>query len=470
MKVLVTFLIFCLTQNAVASWQTKVESVFKAEIKKIETNENDFSLWVARKGQVGQLNSSMQRVPASLSKIATALAFLESDGLTTNFETEVYYTGEVKDGILHGDLYLKGGGDPSFVTEVMDELIGKVQRFGIRRVTGSLFYDESYFDTDYYSDGRQNRRVDRAYDAPVGGLSYNWNSMTIYIRPALTKSRPPKVFLQPNLKEIRIVNKAKTVAGDRQSLKVSRRFDGQYPVIEISGSIGVGAKEKPFYKSIKDPGWWTTRCFQHRLQIQDIQVTGEVQAKVVPKEAKLVAVQKGWSGARILRAMSKFSNNFVAEMLTKKMGVQVNTAGTMKNGLSKVRDFLVAKGWASKDFVFDNPSGLTRANRMRMDQLGELLLLARKRFGISPEFLSSLPLSGVDGTLKSRMRHALHSKVRAKTGYMSGIVGLAGYLESRDGDPITFAFIYNGPAKKDWDVRAMYGKILWNIYQIDSTQ
>ena len=102
---------------------------------------------------------------------------------------------------------------------------------------------------------------------------------------------------------------------------------------------------------------------------------------------------------------------------------------------------------------------------MRADRLGELLHQSQENFSLAPEFLSSLPISGTDGTLKSRMKQVMKGRVRAKTGYLAGHVGLAGYLQAKKGPPITFVFFYNGPYKHDWEVRALFDKLLWKLYQ-----
>ena len=127
--------------------------------------------------------------------------------------------------------------------------------------------------------------------------------------------------------------------------------------------------------------------------------------------------------------------------------------------MKKIKQFLLQKNWPQEQFSFVSPSGFSRKNKMRADLLGELLDQAREDFQSYPEFMASLPISGVDGTLKSRMKQTMRGKVRAKTGYLSGVVGLAGYMENpQGGSPLTFVFLYNGPSKKDWEVRAMFNR------------
>ncbi len=452
--------------NAEFTWPTSAEVIIKKEIRSVDAEPQNFGIWVKRGNDVAELNSDKQFVPASLSKIPTALTFLNEVSMDHRFKTWVYHTGEIKGGVLHGDLYLKGGGDPTFVTESMWLLVNKLNRDNISKIDGQLFVDESYFDTDYYSEGRQKRRVDRAYDAPVSALSYNWNSISIYVRPGDKTGDAARVYTQPDLPIIEIVNKAKTKGSGKTSLQVKRLLKGDKIIIDVRGAIPKSKDEKAFYKSIGDAALWTGVTFKKMLNQAGIVYSGSVKKAQTPASAKQLIEHESWSVPRIMAALSKFSNNFVAEMMTKHLGVKPGSPGNIDDGLSKIVAFLKSKKWPESHFTFENPSGFTRRNKMRADLLGQLLEEARKDFDSAPEFMASLPISGTDGTLKSRMKQTMRGKVRAKTGYLSGVVGLAGFMETRSGgEPITFVFMYNGPYKKDWEVRAMFNRLLWRLYQ-----
>ena len=148
------------------SWENHAETVMKKEIEDIDAGLQNFGLWIKKGDRVAEINGDKKFVPASLSKIPTALAFLDQVTMENKFKTWVYHTGKIEKGVLIGDLYLKGGGDPTFVTESMWILIKELKRSDISSIKGNFYVDESYFDLDYYSEGRQTKRVDRAYDAP----------------------------------------------------------------------------------------------------------------------------------------------------------------------------------------------------------------------------------------------------------------------------------------------------------------
>jgi D-alanyl-D-alanine carboxypeptidase/D-alanyl-D-alanine-endopeptidase (penicillin-binding protein 4) len=466
MRVILCLLLAFFQSLAGASWTDKTKQLMQDEIKSVGGQQKDFGLWIKKGDEVVEINSNDLFVPASLSKIPTVLAFLDHSNMGEKFKTWVYHTGKIEKGVLKGDLYLKGGGDPSFVSESMWRLINKLKRSDIKSIDGQLFVDESYFDSDYYSEGRQQKRVDRAYDAPVSGLSFNWNALSIYVRPGKRAGDEARVYVEPDLDNIEIQNKAKTTGHSKTNLNVSRILKGNKMIIQVGGEISVSKDEKAFYKSIGDAALWTGWTFSKMMNQMGITYNGDVKKKLTPSSAELLVEHESWGMARVISALSKFSNNFVAEMLTKHLGKQQGQPGNIDDGLTEIRKYLLKKGWKNSDYQFINPSGFTRANKMRADHLGELLEEARKQFSYSPEFLAALPISGIDGTLKSRMKYAMKEKVRAKTGYLSGVVALGGYLDSpKDNQPMTFVFFYNGSSKKDWKVRAMFDRLLWKIYK-----
>ncbi len=449
-----------------SSWSETNQKLLDKIISDSPASHENFGIWIQHKGEIVSVNPSQLFVPASLSKIPTALTFLDQFTMDQRFLTWIYKTGTIKDGVLKGDLYLKGGGDPTLVTESLWLMLNELKRSDIKKIQGQVYVDESYFDTNYYSDGRQTKRVDRAYDAPVSGLSFNWNSLSIYVRPGAKSGEAARVYVDPELPSIQIVNKAKTVAGNKNKLQVERKLNGNKMVVTVTGQIGVSSKEKDFYKSVGDAALWTGESFVHFMKQAGIHYDGDIKKRKVPDQAIQLVEFKGWEIPRVVAALAKFSNNFVAEMITKHLGKNKGEPGHIDKGLRKIASYLKSQGWSADEYQFENPSGFTNNNKMRADRLGELLVKAQDQFQLYPEFLSSLPISGVDGTLEKRLNHTMKNKVRAKTGYLSGVVSLAGYIKPLKGqEPVTFVLIYNGPSKHDWLVRDLFDKIVWRLHQ-----
>ncbi len=465
MKQVLFFLVFfCFFIDL--SHAVKADAVIDEVLKETKLSKQHFGIWVKTKEGVYGVNADQLFVPASLSKIPTVLTFLQQHSMADYFHTWIYADGPIKNGVLEGDLYLKGGGDPTFVSESLWMMVDELKRSDIKKINGKIYLDESYFDSDYYSEGRQKRRVDRAYDAPISALSFNWNSLSIYVRPGLKLGDPARVYVNSDIPNIKIINSSRTRHVKKDSISVEREIKGSEIILKVRGDAPLNMEEKAIYKSVGDPTLWTGYNLLDYLKKAGIEYVGGVEKKVTPKSAVQLVEFDSWDMARLVSALSKFSNNFVAESITKQLGKREGTPANIDDGLKKITDYLSAKGWKPNEYTFTNPSGFTSDNKMRPDRLGELLHDSVNNFKLAPEFLSSLPISGTDGTLKKRLRQVMTEKVRAKTGYLSGVVSLGGYLESRSGgDPITFVFFYNGPSKEDWSVRDLFDKLLYRLYQ-----
>ena len=144
-----------------------------------------------------ELNGDKHFIPASITKLITAAAVLNAFGPNYKFHTQIFIDGDQDGTTLKGNIYLKGGGDPTFVSEKMWMLINDFTRLGIKKITGQIIVDESFFDSERFDPGREPDRNDRAYDAPIGALSFNWNSTTIYARPGAKVGDKALVSIDP---------------------------------------------------------------------------------------------------------------------------------------------------------------------------------------------------------------------------------------------------------------------------------
>jgi D-alanyl-D-alanine carboxypeptidase/D-alanyl-D-alanine-endopeptidase (penicillin-binding protein 4) len=413
--------------------------------------KNDLGLLITEQnGEVlYSLNAQKHFIPASITKLVTTAAVMSNLEPDFKFHTLLYVDGSLKEGVLKGNLYLKGGGDPGFVSEKMWMLVNDFLRENIKTVTGNIIVDDSYFDDERFDKGREADRNDRAYDAPVGALSFNWNSTTIYIRPGEAKGDPAKVFIDPENKYIQLENKTLTTSSSTDL--TAERVDGKdHDVIVVSGKIALNAPEHHIYKNISDPALYAGYCLKRFLHQREVEVSGVVGRGQVPASARLVGDQKSESLGALIKDMNKFSNNFVAEMLAKNLGAyKTSGQGHMKDGVEQVRNFLREKlKWSNEDFNIVNVSGFTLKNSFTPTQFVSLLSWIQKQFSIYPEILSSLPIAGIDGTLEKRMKGTEAVRwVRAKTGLLNGVVALSGYAGRPNGLRF-FTFMYNGRGKE----------------------
>lgn len=391
------------------------------------------------------LNPDRMMVPASLTKIFTAAAALEYFTPGEKFVTELVSSASIKGSTLQGDLTFKGAGDPAFVSENMWYLVNEFTRQGVTTVQGNLVVDDSLFDGERFDPGRDPNRVDRAYDAPIGAASMNWNSINVFVRPGAKSGDPAQVFADPQSGYIRLVNNMKT--GGKTATVNLERIDGKgTDTLRVSGTIPVGSPEVVKYASISQPELWTGEHLREFLRQRGIQVTGKVVAGRVASGSRVLAKVESRPMFEILSDMMKFSNNYVAEMLTKQFALKNGQSqGTMKAGLDAINAALRKRGMSASDFTLTSPSGLSQRNRVKPRKLAELLVSIHGDLKIFPEFASSFPIGGIDGTLKSRMKGTkAEGRVRGKTGLLSGAVGLAGYAGRPDGTTVAYVFLHNG--------------------------
>lgn len=425
------------------------------------------------------INENKKMIPASVTKLLTTYAVLKQIPLQHKFRTEMYFDSR--------NLYVKGGGDPGFVSENMWFLVNEFKRQNISKISGDIILDDTLFDDIRYDESRESKRRDRSYDAPVGALSFNWNSVNIYVKP---NEGTVQAYVDPESDFFSLKNTAK-LSSRPKDLIIS--IDQATQAIHVSGELSPKAEEKAYFKNVSDPIKWFGENLKAFLKQRGITVEGKIKAGKVPSTAKLVAFTESKPLSQIIADMNKFSNNYVAEMLTKDMAAYSGqTPAKLSEGVNLIKQELKKINITEKDMILLNPSGFSRDNQFSAEVLNKVLNAAKNDFRIYPSFIESLPLSGVDGTLKRRMiGTTAEGYVRAKTGYLDGVVSLAGYAGKRPQPPtdptlrsrtcskndpsarcrtsgvespavqeeFVFSFIYNG-SKDEALVRATFDKIL----------
>lgn len=439
-------------------------------VKKNKINQNELSLLILSSDHSGnafyKMNAEKSRIPASITKLVTAAAVLEAFPPGHKFKTQLSSSAEPKSEVLDGSLYLVGGGDPSFVSETMWYLVNVFVRTGVRKIKGDIVVDDSLFDSVRFDQSRLKTRVDRAFDAPTGAMSFNWNSVNIFVRPGEKAGAPAHVFLDPKNEYLILDSKVKTgPARERHSVSATRTYSNGQEKISVSGTIPLGHEEVVIFKSIVKPDLWAGYNLKGFLEQRGIYVEGVVRSGKAPKNRNTLAEAESKPIEAILADMNKFSNNYVAEMLVKNIGSKAGQVGSMESGMEAVYRFLQKIGISKGSYQMDNPSGLTRENQVSANQVGKVLLEMANRFSGAPEFMASLPIAGVDGTLKNRLKNTEAERwIRAKTGYLSNVISLAGYAGRKDGHVYPFVFIFNGKSD-EWAVRKLYDEILLELVE-----
>ncbi|HTP24772.1 MAG TPA: D-alanyl-D-alanine carboxypeptidase/D-alanyl-D-alanine-endopeptidase [Anaeromyxobacteraceae bacterium] len=382
--------------------------------------------------------------PASNVKLFTSAAALALLGPEYRFETEVLID-PLPSATTARTLYVRGKGDPVFVTERLWALAGDIAHRGLKTVKGDLVVDDSFFDSEHEGPGYDQERGDRSYLAPVGALSLNFNTIAIHVGPGSHTGDRARVEVEPPSDYVEIVNRTRTVRpGSRRRVKPSSQplgSDRQRVLVE--GRLPLGSRDQILYRKIDDPAAYFGNTLKQLLELRGVRVVGSVRRATVPPSAKPYAVAESPPLGEIVRRLEKNSNNFMAEQLIKVMGAdKKGPPGTWPKGVAAVEDFLADIGIARGSYLMKNGSGLNDTNRFSAKQFVILLREMWRRFPLMGDFLASLPIAGRDGTVRWRMG-GTEGRVRAKTGTLMGVTSLSGYVETAGHDRLVFSILVN---------------------------
>lgn len=411
-------------------------------------------------------NADEPLVPASNMKIVTgavALSVLRPD---FTFVTEVATDAGTLAGTIDGNLYVKGRGDPSFVTEELWKLVESVQVLGIERVTGDLVLDTSYFDS-VTAASPEAIAGERAYHARTGALSLNFNAVAVHITPGPRSGDPAMAALAPETNAVVLANKAVTGAARRRStIEVSRAYEDGVNVVTVEGAIPAGTYGTTFYRSIDNAVDYFGRVAVEFLARAGIRVEGSVRVGKVPDGARVITVHESKPLSLVVRDLNKFSSNFVAEQLMKVIAAEVlGQPGTTAGGIAAMEDFLASIGADRAGYAIRDGSGFSRENRLSPRVVCRCIRHALSDFGTAYEFGASLSVSGTDGTLEDRMGFAgLEGSVRAKTGLLDGVTAISGIMRTSSGRDVLFSIIVNGFACQAWRAHDLEHGILGYIH------
>jgi serine-type D-Ala-D-Ala carboxypeptidase/endopeptidase (penicillin-binding protein 4) len=381
--------------------------------------------------------AEVQVNPASIAKLATTFGALELLGPQFTWATPVYVDGTVVDGTLRGNLYIKGLGDPKLVAERIWLLLRRVQGLGIRTIGGDIVLDHSAFETPAQDPGAFDGEPLRPYNAAPDALLLNYKSVLLTFTPFAGQAQ---VHMEPPLVTVQVPPRVAPGNGDcgdwRSALKADFsdparvRFDGTYP-------LACGERTWPL--AYADPRSFAARAIAGMwLQIGG-NIAGQVRDGRVPQGLLPAFELQSPPLAEVVRDINKYSNNVMAQQVFLTLSLQQNGVGTFEAS----RDIL-RRWWRERVGgeapAFGNGSGLSRDERISALQLAHLLQVAWAS-PLMPELASSLPLAGVDGTLR-RARGAM-GLAHLKTGSLRDVAGVAGYVDGASGRRYVLVAIAN---------------------------
>ena len=400
-------------------------------------------------------------IPASNQKILTALAALSRFGPTHTFKTRIWSNAPPDaDGVVEM-LLVEGGGDPATNSEDWWRLAADLRRKGLRGVRGDLRVDDTLFDGPGWHPS-WGKVSSRAYHAPVGALTANYGSFVVAIGPAKAPGAPASVTVDPPVDYLRIRNRATTGRpGARARLSVDRsqgrKNEGPADeVVVVDGTARLGDDIDMVNKSVLDPGLYAGAVFAHQLEANDVFVDGDVTRAPRGDEESWYLLHEHKYGRRldeIVKLFMKYSNNAIGEALLKNLAAWDGASldgeparqGTWPAGVKALRRQMKVLGVDLGDANLVDGSGLSTQNRLTPRTLVRALEVGRSHFSLAPEFMASMPIAELDGTLEKRLPGRL-GRIRAKTGLLADAAStsLSGYAERDDGETLVFSIVVNG--------------------------
>ena len=389
--------------------------------------------------------SARPMVPASNQKLLVAAAALLHWGPAHRFVTRVLVERPAgAGGVLDGPLWLVGSGDPSLLSESLWKLAEELRLRGVREIRGGIAVDASYFD-GRRTHGDWEPLSSRAYHAPTSAFAANYSSFRIDVSAANQTGGLASVSLAPNVGYFRVRSDARTIATDAPlQVELAPLPDGSGETVRVRGAIARDGEPKTYWRAVSQPERYAVAILASQLRTQGIRVSGAVRFASAPEDAHELLRFEGEPVGQIVQRLNKFSNNFIAEQLTKLLGAErVGVPGTWESGTRAVRELLRERDLIDEGTVVADGSGLSPRNRVSPASLVRVILAAARDLESGPEFLASLPLGGLDGTLEDRMGDA-RITLRGKTGHLRRVSALSGVMMAREGRRLAFSVMING--------------------------
>jgi serine-type D-Ala-D-Ala carboxypeptidase/endopeptidase (penicillin-binding protein 4) len=411
--------------------------------------------------------------PASNMKIYTVAAALDRLSPDFRFKTSAYVPAAPDAaGVIRGDLIIYGRGDPSFAAsfnngdyyKAIDDFAARIANAGVKRIEGNIIGDESYFTGSHFGYGWEWDDLQWYYGAEISALTVNDNSLDLFVRPGLDVGSQAVVTTGPVTPLVTIVNRATTgERGTRRNILVVRPLGTN--TIEVSGSVplGIDATDKGLIGSIAVPNPALVFVYMLRssLASKGVTITGQSQmidargrGRLPLKVESLVEIASVQSPPlSVIAAQTlKPSQNLYTELLLRTLGRAAAPNGTISSperttadeGIEAVKTFLRGAGIEPRGQVVQaDGSGLSRHNYITASGTMQLLTyMSTHRYANA--FREALPIAGVDGTLRTRMRGTpAANNLRAKTGTISGVASLSGYVTTAAGERLVFSIILN---------------------------
>ena len=418
------------------------------------------------------VNADISVNPASTMKLITTYAALELLGPTHQWKTEFHADGPLENGTLKGNLYFKGGGDPKLNMEKLWLLLRDLRANGVRTVSGDLVLDRSHFvqpALPVFDDDGGDRN--KPFLVGPDSLLVNLKALRFIAR---NDSGRVNITVEPPIASVRVDNRVQSLPAGKcpgwPDVRYNPVSNADGVTVVVTGKLNAGCHSQT-YLSLLDHPSYAAGAMRAIWKELGGEILGADRVAQVPKDSRLLARAYSPDLVEIIRDINKYSNNTMARQLFLSLGAQFRNEADgddAKAAQRVIRQWLAKKGLISPHLVMENGSGLSRAERISARELASLLQAAWQS-PYSAEFISSMPLVAMDGTMRKRLRNTgVAGKAHIKTGTLNTVRAIAGYSRDNNGDIWAVVAILNHP--RPWGASSILDQVLVNLYNQPRSQ
>lgn len=389
--------------------------------------------------------------PASNMKLLTAAGALSVLGEDYSFCTEVFTDGERNNHTLKGNLFLKGKGDPTLLKSDFSKMAEELKNSGIKKIKGDLIGDDYWFDEIRYSVDLPWSDETEGYGAQISALTvspnkdYDAGSVIIDVHPGKKIGDPAVVKITPRTSYIKVMNNAYTVS-EKEKKKITIKREHAKNIVVIRGTFPIHMKKIRKWVGVWNSTAYAETLFKQALKEKGISLQGKMKRGNSPQNAKILIIHQSMPLKQLLVPFLKLSNNGHAEVLIKEMGKIKGGEGSWEKGLQVLKSQLSKFGLHPNTMVLRDGSGISHIDLISANQISYLLFSIQKEKWFST-YLNALPISGmndrmVGGSLRKRMK-GMEGLVQAKTGTLSTVTSLSGYVKRKNGQKLIFSILLN---------------------------
>jgi serine-type D-Ala-D-Ala carboxypeptidase/endopeptidase (penicillin-binding protein 4) len=389
------------------------------------------------------LNPSRMVNPASLTKLLTTYAALDTLGPAWTWRTPVWLNGKVQDGVLAGSLVIKGYGDPKLTIERVWLLLRRVQQLGVHEIRGDIVLDHSAFVVPDGVPGEFDGEPLRPYNVRPDALLLNLKAVQYSFTPDPARNIA-LIGAEPALAGVQVDTRVPLSDAPCDDWHASLRALLADPLtVRFVGSYPAACGERTWPVAYPDPASYNARLIEALWQESGGRLTGQVHDGSAPADVVPSFELQSPPLAEVVRDINKFSNNVMAQQLFLTLAYTGRGIGSVPAARETLGEWLQQRhGATPQDFVLDNGSGLSRDTRLSVQLLARVLQAAW-RSPVMPELIASLPVIGLDGTLRRSAAQA--GRAHLKTGSLRDVVGVAGYVLGTSGQRYVLVAIINHP-------------------------